>query len=77
VYFGDARNIFTNCSQGSAGELTFSCNPQDEMTTGDGCPGYGVWSMYREGAPSVDDATVCLSANARSWFTYACGSDGW
>lgn len=40
VYVGDARNLLTNCcSRGSAGELTFSWNPQDEMTMGEDSPG--------------------------------------
>src|SRR5450755_5035135 len=77
VYFGDARNLSTNCcSRGSAGELTFSWNPQDEMTIGDGSPGYGVRSMYREAAPCAEGTMVCFSANARSWLTSDCGSDG-
>jgi hypothetical protein len=29
---------------GSAGEVTVSWNPQDEMTIGDGSPGYGLRS---------------------------------
>src|SRR6266545_5453164 len=78
VYVGDARNLFTNCcSRGSAGELTFSWNPQEDMTIGDGSPGYGVRSMYREGAPSADDTRACFWTNARSWFTSDCGSEGW
>jgi hypothetical protein len=45
VYFGDARNLLTNCwSRGSAGEVTVGWNPQDEMTIGDGSPGYGLRS---------------------------------
>src|SRR6516162_5787246 len=77
VYAGDARNLFTNCwSRGSAGELTVSWNPQDEMTTGDGSPGYGVRSRYREAAPPAGVTVVCLSTNARSWLTCDGGSDG-
>lgn len=77
VYFGEARNVFTNCcSRGSDGELTLSWNPQEEMTTGAGSPGYGVRSMYREGAPSAEGSTVCFCANARSWSTSEAGSEG-
>lgn len=36
------------------------------MTTGDGSPGYGLKSMYRDGAPSAKGSMVCFCANARS-----------
>jgi hypothetical protein len=77
VYFAEARNVFTNrCSRGSDGELTLSWKPQEDMTIGEGSPGYGVRSMYREGAPSAEGSTVCFCANARSWSTSEADSEG-
>jgi hypothetical protein len=46
--------------------VTLSWNPQEDMTTGEGSPGYGLRSMYREAAPSAEGAVACFSANARS-----------
>ena len=78
VYAGDARNLFTNCwSRGSADELSFSWYPQEETTIGDGSPGYGVRSMYREAGVPPCDTMLCLSTNARSSLTSDGGSDGW
>src|SRR5260370_3904520 len=66
VYFWEARNLFTNCcSRGSVGEDRRSWNPHELATIGDGSPGNGVRSIYREPPAPAVDRTVCPATKER------------